>query len=110
MEANKLYVAAIATSLLSMACNTKSTMSEAVLTHPLSDNAWSSSEWISAVDAPVVTGKVNDNTNNRSADGASWFLSIVKNEKKVTKAIWQTTGLGVYYLYVNGKPVGNEIL
>ena len=68
------------------------------------------SQWISAADAPVVTGKIDDNTNNRSADGASWFLCTVKNKKKVTKALWQTTGLGVYYLYANGMPVGNEIL
>ena len=110
MKVNKYHVVVIATSLLVMACGTKPEIKEAVLTTPLDDNVWSMSQWISVAEAPVVKGKVDDNTNNRSADGANWFISTVKNEKKVTKALWQTTGLGVYYLYVNGKPVGEEIL
>ena len=87
MKVNKHHVAVIATSLLAMACGTKSKMSEAVLTTPLDDNVWSRSQWISAGDAPVVTGIIDDNNNNRSADGASWFLCTIKNEKKVTKAL-----------------------
>ena len=110
MKGYKHHVAVIATSLLAMACGTKSKMREAVLTTPLDDNTWSMSQWITAADAQVVTGKIDENTNNRAADGASWFLCTVKNEKKVTKAVWQTTGLGVYYLYANGKAVGKEIL
>ena len=110
MTANKHHLAVIATSLMTMACSTKTHVSQAVLTTPLSDESWNVSQWISAVDAPVVTGKVDDNNNNRSADGASWFLSTIKNEKKVTKALWQTAGLGIYYLYANGRPVGEEIL
>ena len=110
MKTNKQHVAVIATSLLAMACSTKPKNGEALLTAPLDNNVWSMSEWISAADAPVVTGKVEDNVNNRAADGASWFLCTVKNEKKVTKALWQTTGLGIYHLYANGKTVGKEIL
>ena len=110
MKTNKQHVAVIATSLLAMACSTKPKNGEALLTAPLDDSVWSMSEWISAADAPVVTGKVEDNVNNRAADGASWFLCTVKNEKKVTKALWQTTGLGIYHLYANGKTVGKEIL
>ena len=71
-------------------------------------SAWDSSSWISVVNAPVVTGKVTNGT--RSADGASWFLSSVKNSKNVVAARWMTTGLGVYDIYINGEIIGNEIL
>ena len=74
----------------------------------LNDSAWECSEWISAADAPVVKGRIADGS--RAADGASWFLSTVKNGKKVTSAKWMTTGLGVYDIYVNGKTIGREIL
>ena len=80
------------------------------LSSPLDDSAWECSEWISVVDAPVVTGKVSANNNCRAADGASWFLSEPVNAKKVVGAKWMTAGLGVYYLYVNGKPIGKEVL
>ncbi|MBR6269287.1 MAG: family 78 glycoside hydrolase catalytic domain [Bacteroidales bacterium] len=75
----------------------------------LPDEAWERSQWISAVDAPVMTETVTDK-NCKSADGASWFVSTVKNEKKVVSAKWMTAGLGVYYLYLNGQPVGKEVL
>lgn len=78
------------------------------LTTPLSDDLWSRSCWISAKDAPVVTEKVTNQT--RSADGASWFVAPVKNRKRVKSAVWMTTGLGVYDLYVNGRLIGEEIL
>ena len=78
------------------------------LTAALNDSVWKSSSWISVVDAPVVSGEVADGS--RAADGASWFLATVRNDKKVSRALWMTTGLGVYELYVNGKPVGDEIL
>ena len=68
--------------------------------------AWTESVWISAADAPVVT----ERGAQRAADGASWFVSTVKNPKKVVSARWMTTGLGVYELFVNGRPVGEEIL
>ena len=75
-------------------------------TAALGDSAWDSSQWISAVDAPVATGKKL----TRAADGANWFLSTVKNEQTVTSAKWMTTALGVYEIYVNGKLVGEEVL
>ena len=74
----------------------------------LEGSAWSQSEWISAADAPVVTGRVHDGT--RAADGASWFVATLTNDKKVTSARWMTTALGVYDLYVNGRLVGDEVL
>lgn len=76
----------------------------------LPDSAWEVSKWISAADAPVVSGRIGDTDNNRAADGASWFVSTVTNEQNVTSAKWMTTGLGVYEIYVNGKLVGEEIL
>ena len=80
----------------------------AKLTEPLSDKAWESSVWLSVVDAPIITGVVNDGA--RAADGANWFLANVKNKKMVVEAKWMTVGLGVYDLYINGKPVGEEVL
>lgn len=74
----------------------------------LNDSCWQSSLWISVANAPVVKEKVYDGT--RAADGTSWFMSTVKNDKKVSRALWMTTGLGVYEIYVNGKRVGDEIL
>ena len=69
--------------------------------------AWASSKWISAVDAEVAPDTVKT---YRAADGASWFVSTLKNEKKVASAKWMTAGLGVYELYVNGNRIGDEIL
>lgn len=75
-------------------------------TDALDASAWQVSKWISVADAPVVKGRNNE----RAADGANWFVSTVKNAKKVTSAKWMTTGLGVYELYVNGKLIGEEFL
>ena len=73
----------------------------------LDSKAWNNSEWISAQDAPVVKGTVNENS--RAADGASWFTTTIKNEKKVKSVKWMTAGLGVYELYINGEnAIGNE--
>ena len=91
-----------------VSCNNKPA-GPAPMTDPLDDAAWNSSVWISVVDAPVVTGSIGG-ANIRSADGAAWFLSTVKNEGKVVAAKWMTTGLGVYELYINGEPVGEEVL
>lgn len=79
------------------------------LVEALADSLWNHSQWISAADAPVVEGPV-EGTNERAADGASWFVALVPNEGKVVKARWMTTGLGTYDLYVNGRVVGEEIL
>ena len=73
----------------------------------LDASAWGSSMWISAVNAPIVP---KDKPSNRAADGASWFLSTIKNEQEVVSAKWMTAGLGIYELYINGKVVGDDIL
>lgn len=99
------YCAALA---MLTACGTADRKNVGTLIGALDDNAWKSSEWISVVNAPVVTGTVNDGA--RAADGASWFVSTVTNEGKVERAEWMTSGLGVYDLYVNGKLVGKEVL
>ncbi len=101
----------LATALLSLTgCNTESQKEKYIMTDALEPSAWDASQWISVADAPVVQGTVYEPGNWRAADGANWFVSNVKNGKKVTKAIWMTTALGVYELYVNGELVGNEIL
>ncbi len=81
----------------------------ATLTEALEAEAWGVSQWISAADAPVVTGRITS-SNERAADGSSWFVSTLKNERKVVSAKWMTSGLGVYELYVNGQSVGREVL
>ena len=79
-------------------------------TAALDDAAWSASKWISVAECPVVTGGINDEANGRAADGASWFLSSLKNEARIVQARWMTAGLGIYDLYVNGQRVGEEVL
>ncbi|MBQ2703265.1 MAG: family 78 glycoside hydrolase catalytic domain [Alistipes sp.] len=103
----KNYFLTILSSLMLVACCGETLVaSVGTRTDALDDAAWAESQWISAVNAPVVTGKGS----KRAADGASWFLSTVKNEQAVTSAKWMTTALGVYEIYVNGQPVGEEFL
>lgn len=70
-------------------------------TEALDASSWDASAWISAADAAVVEGTITGET--RAADGASWFVSTVRNKKDVASAKWMTTGLGVYEIYVNGR-------
>jgi len=77
------------------------------LTESLDQTAWDCSAWISATDAPVLKGEVAD---GRAADGSPWFVSSIANEKEVVSAKWMASGLGIFQLYVNGKPIGDEIL
>ena len=109
MKAKRILFTALATAaviVLAASCGKKEPAQVGVRTDALDNAAWDASVWISVVDAPVVVEREDD----RAADGASWFLSTLKNEKKVTSAKWMTAGLGVYDIYVNGKPVGNEFL
>ncbi|MCM1021677.1 MAG: glycoside hydrolase family 78 protein [Muribaculum sp.] len=96
-------------SVVATGCATEDATHYGERTEALNDSLWAHSQWISAVDAPVVTGKI-ESGNERAADGASWFVATVKNDKKVASAKWMTTGLGVYDLFVNGKLIGQEIL
>ena len=81
---------------------------EGVKVAALDSALWNESEWISAADAPVA----DDATRKAqlAADGASWFVRKIENRGKVVSAKWMTAGLGVYELYVNGTPVGEEAL
>ncbi len=74
----------------------------------LPEDAWKESEWLCAADAPVASNA--DKQANRAAPGTSWFLNEFVNEGDVVKAVWMTTSLGVYEIYVNGTRVGTEIL
>ena len=78
------------------------------LAEPLPDEAWNDAEWVSVANAPVVTGRVNEQT--RAADGANWFVTTIQNDREVVKALWMTTSLGINELYVNGQRIGNEVL
>ena len=92
--------------LSALACNAQQSVGTLVDYHLV--GPWNESAWISAKDAQVVTGKVVDGT--RAADGASWFVSNPRNAKKVKRAIWKTTALGTYELYINGQLIGDEVL
>ncbi len=92
--------------LCALVCNAQQTVGK-LIDHHL-NRPWRESVWISAKDAQVVTGQVHDGT--RAADGASWFVSNPRNAKKVRQAVWVTSGLGTYELYINGQLVGNEVL
>ena len=110
MKKNFRSLAIVAISLLLASCGTQPATEYGTRADALDASAWESSQWISAVDAPVVTGKTGDMQNNRAADGSSWFVSTIKNEQKVASAKWMTTGLGVYEIYVNGKAIGQEFM
>ena len=106
MKLAHLFLTAIA---LAACCNESAVVG--TRTDALDDSAWDSSLWISAADAPVITGLVNGREGHRRcADGASWFLGTVTNGGKVVSAKWMSAGLGVYDLYLNGKPVGEDFL
>lgn len=99
------YLVAVSVPFLMASCGTSG---DVRLTDSLDDSAWEQSSWISAADAPVITGPIG--AGERAADGASWFVAEVDLSGKVESGRWMTTGLGVYQLYVNGKLVGEEVL
>ena len=109
MKSNKWLLIVCFMALLALAaCGTMKQHIAPQLAPALDDAVWNESSWIAVTDAPVVTGTVQDGT--RAADGANWFVSTLKNEKVVTRAVWMTTGLGVYEIYVNGRNIGQEVL
>ena len=91
---------------MAVSCTTPMPQSVGKRTEALDGSAWQCSKWISAADATVVTEKGA----KRAADGASWFLTTITNPQAVTSAKWMTTALGVYEIYINGSPVGEEFL
>lgn len=108
---NKHFLmAAVAAVLALPACTDQQGTNVGVRTGALDSSLWKNSEWISAADAPVATHIVTNGASERAADGASWFLSEVTNPAKVKEAVWMTSGLGVYRIFLNGREVGEEIL
>ena len=103
-----LSLIVVAASIMFAACSSSSKLESSLLADPLDASVWQTSTWLSAVNAPVYKGQVNDNS--CSPKGASWFMSTVRNERRVKTARWMTAGLGVYELYINGKPIGREVL
>ena len=103
----KHFICAIASLVIACSCDNPAVVG--VRTDALENAAWDVSQWISAADAEVVTGKISGK-NFLAADGASWFWSSVTNDNEVISAKWMTAGLGVYDIYVNGHLVGLEIL
>ncbi len=79
-----------------------------VRTAALAADAWESSQWLSAADAPLSTG--DQRRISRAASGTSCFRGEVVNEGDVKSATWMTTGLGIYEIYVNGTRVGTDAL
>ena len=77
-------------------------------TAALDAKAWEASEWISVANAPVADEAAKKR--QRAADGTSVFWCDVVNKKTVKSAKWMTTSLGVGYPFLNGRPVGREIL
>ena len=109
MKAKLIPIATLLTAIVTLiSCNNANPTHFGQRIDALDNTLWENSEWISVVEAPVVTGEISDGS--RAADGASWFLSEVINGKKVKSAKWMTSGLGIYELYVNGKPIGEEVL
>ena len=105
----KIFILAVVSAFMLLSCG--STVSGPVgrRTEALDQSSWESSVWISAADAQVVTEYVPDER-WLAADGASWFVTTLKNDRKVVSAKWMTAGLGVYDIYVNGSIVGEEFL
>lgn len=79
-------------------------------TEPLDGFSWASAKWISAKHAPVMDEVVNDTKNCLAADGASWFVSEIRNDKPVKSAVWMCSSLGIFDIFVNGKLIGDEVL
>ena len=75
--------------------------------------AWSSSKWISSVDARVhkcKKGVHNPDGQLVPEDGTDCFVKIVKNKKALASAWWTVAGLGVFEAYVNGITVSRLML
>lgn len=75
--------------------------------------AWSSSKWISSVDARVhkcKKGVHNPDGQLVPEDGTDCFVKIVKNKKALASAWWTVTALGVFEAYVNSIPVSRLML
>ena len=89
-------------------CDPERSRKDSPRVEALAESVWQSSQWLSAKDAPVYDGAVADGA--KAAPGTSWFVREIVNAGKVASVRWMTAGLGVYEVYVNGKPVGCDFL
>ena len=103
-----VFVAVACGVLLANGRNLDDARSFAPRVDALESSAWECSQWLSVRDAPFFTGVVGNGA--RASDGTSWFVAVITNEEDVVSAKWMTAGLGVYEIYVNGCPVGDDFL
>ena len=85
MKTNRFLSLGIALAMIAIcltACSNRDFTNVGTRVDALDDAAWSASKWISAADAPIIT----DHHIDRAPDGASWFVTTIKNEKKVASA------------------------
>ena len=94
---------------LLVGCNPESSRTISPRVGSLDASVWSASDWLSAKNALVYEGEVAGGA-TRAAEGTSWFVAVLTNANAVVSAKWMTAGLGVYEVYVNGKPVGDDFL
>ena len=107
---NSFFILAVSAAVFALCCACTEEKPCGIRSLALDESSWEVSEWISVKDAPVVTDTARSWRGLRAADGASWFVTDISNEKPVKSVRWMTTGLGVYSLYINGRPVGEEFL
>lgn len=105
----KLSIAVVPMTVIMLCGFNRPGKSVGFLTESLNDSLWQKSVWISASDAAAVEDRI-EGSNERAADGASWFLSDITNARKVVSAKWMTSALGVYHIFVNGNAIGAEAL
>ena len=84
MKKNILMKAVVGVGLLLVATEVSAQQTVGKRSEALADEAWEHAQWISVVDAPVVTERADKVI--RAADGASWFVATVKNSGQVKSA------------------------
>lgn len=84
-------------SLLVFGCSSSSSLTVGQRTPALGGDVWSCAQWLSAPDA-------DDN------QCGSWFVSTFINDQRVVSAKLMATALGTFDVYLNGQPVGEEML
>ena len=101
---NKLSISVALVAVVLSGCDPECSRKDSPRVEALDASAWKVSQWLSAKDAPVYDGAVADGM--KAAPGTSWFVSEIANAGEVVSVRWMTAGLGVYEVYVNGRPVG----
>ena len=81
-------------------------------TSALDGTAWAHGEWISAKGAAIRENPTRNifSRLEPAAEGTVRFEREVRNARRVVKAVWMTSALGVMEIYVNGRIVGEDVL